>query len=417
MIELNASQTDIPMLFEVINDRGVRLKPYEILKGKLLGQISKDKVEKYNELWDGQIKNIEPLLSRQIKGIDSFFEYYLRSKYVADKKDAQEINRENYHRKIFEHDKIKNELKLENSDSVIEFLEGKFSYYSELYIKIWEYRKKYNNDFRHVYFNSLNEMDSQFLLILSACSINDEKQDEKIKEVSYHTDRIHSLLRLFQSHNSNKFNERIYKISKKIRDKDVEQIKSIFDEEILNILSEKHEREIKNIFEESLFKTTGIGLDPTFKRYFFARIEEFLAKETETNINMISIFAELMKTRKSKNNYQIEHILAINEENIDNFQNEEEFHIERNKLGALLLLKGRDNASSNNEAYEQKLKTYAGTLLWNQTLTEDFDKSNISFKSLKNKYHLNFESFNQFAKEQINKRQSLLFEMIKIIWG
>ena len=37
LIKLNVVQTDVPMVFEVINDRGVKLKPYEILKGKLLG--------------------------------------------------------------------------------------------------------------------------------------------------------------------------------------------------------------------------------------------------------------------------------------------------------------------------------------------------------------------------------------------
>jgi len=34
LINLNVEQTDVPMVFEVINDRGVRLKSYEILKGK-----------------------------------------------------------------------------------------------------------------------------------------------------------------------------------------------------------------------------------------------------------------------------------------------------------------------------------------------------------------------------------------------
>ena len=29
------------MVLEVINDRGVRLKPYEILKGKLLGHLER----------------------------------------------------------------------------------------------------------------------------------------------------------------------------------------------------------------------------------------------------------------------------------------------------------------------------------------------------------------------------------------
>ena len=53
LINLNVEQTDVPMVFEVINDRGVKLKPYEILKGKLLGQISKEELEglKLNQLW------------------------------------------------------------------------------------------------------------------------------------------------------------------------------------------------------------------------------------------------------------------------------------------------------------------------------------------------------------------------------
>jgi len=36
IINLEVAQTDVPMVFEVINDRGIRLQPYEILKGKLL---------------------------------------------------------------------------------------------------------------------------------------------------------------------------------------------------------------------------------------------------------------------------------------------------------------------------------------------------------------------------------------------
>ena len=34
------------MVFEVINDRGIRLRPYEILKGKLLGQIDKTELDR-----------------------------------------------------------------------------------------------------------------------------------------------------------------------------------------------------------------------------------------------------------------------------------------------------------------------------------------------------------------------------------
>lgn len=54
LINLSVEQTDVSMVFEVINDRGVRLRPYEILKGKLLGQIDKIELDRddYNGLWE-----------------------------------------------------------------------------------------------------------------------------------------------------------------------------------------------------------------------------------------------------------------------------------------------------------------------------------------------------------------------------
>jgi len=60
MINLAVAQTDVSMVFEVINDRGVKLKPYEMLKGKLLGQIDKNELEnlQLNELWEGQVRQI-----------------------------------------------------------------------------------------------------------------------------------------------------------------------------------------------------------------------------------------------------------------------------------------------------------------------------------------------------------------------
>ena len=71
IINLKVEQTDVPMVFEVINDRGVRLKPYEILKGKLLGQIDKEELNvlKFNELWDGQVSKIN---RNNPDAIDSF---------------------------------------------------------------------------------------------------------------------------------------------------------------------------------------------------------------------------------------------------------------------------------------------------------------------------------------------------------
>ena len=56
IINLEVARTDVPMVFEVINDRGIRLQPYEILKGKLLGQIDKAEVDYYADIWDSSLR-------------------------------------------------------------------------------------------------------------------------------------------------------------------------------------------------------------------------------------------------------------------------------------------------------------------------------------------------------------------------
>ena len=42
VIELSIEKDDTPMVFEVINDRGESLKPFEILKGKMIGALGKN---------------------------------------------------------------------------------------------------------------------------------------------------------------------------------------------------------------------------------------------------------------------------------------------------------------------------------------------------------------------------------------
>ena len=152
-----------------------------------------------------------------------------------------------------------------------------------------------------------------------------------------------------------------------------------------------------------------------FKRYFFARIEQFIADNTQ--MNMKHLFYDLVYHTGSVNGFHIEHILANNQGNLDLFDNNEEvFERERNRLGGLLLLKGKDNQSSNNEPYKKKLKAYANTLYWNETLREDNYKSKLDFAHMIRKQNLQFRPMNQFGPEELEQRHRLLFDMTKIIW-
>ena len=413
LINLNVAQTDVPMVFEVINDRGVRLKSYEILKGKLLGVIDKEELYnlKINELWDAQVDKIN---SQKIDEIDNFFVYYLRSRFASTIGEARKYDRD-YHRVMFTPE-INNTMLLQhNPKEVKRFLQNDFKYYTDLYSRIYKYSSEPSDDNIHVYYNRLNEMDSQFLLILSACKLNDEQEKEKIHLISYNVDRLFSLLQLQRSYDSNDFNVAIYKLSSEIRGKSIDKIRETFDNYLLQLLSNARGVQTSQVYSYGLFNDTGIELSTRFKRYFFARIEKFIA--VNTRMNMKHSLYDLVSNTGSVNGFHIEHILAQNNENKKHFNDDEDlFERERNRLGALLILKGKDNISSNNEIYENKLKSYANTLYWNETLREDTYKSKLDFTRMMSHYNLAFRAMDKFGPNELEERHRLLYDIASIIW-
>ena len=99
LINLAVEQTDVPMVFEVINDRGVRLRSHEILKGKLLGQIDKQELEKghYHDLWEKQAESINKYHEDEF---DGFFTFFLKAKFASTRKEGQRFDGD-YHRTMF----------------------------------------------------------------------------------------------------------------------------------------------------------------------------------------------------------------------------------------------------------------------------------------------------------------------------
>ena len=77
---------DVAMVFEVINDRGVPLKPYEILKGKVLSQIELSDREEFINIWETNIHKIEKISEHKI---DEFFGIYFRSKFSDNAEQYQ----------------------------------------------------------------------------------------------------------------------------------------------------------------------------------------------------------------------------------------------------------------------------------------------------------------------------------------
>lgn len=414
LINLSVESTHVPMVFEVINDRGVRLKPYEILKGKLLGQIDKIELDEkgFNALWDEHLKAVN---NYQDDEIDSFFRYWLKAKFAESRKSGQRFDGD-YHREMFKGD-LNEELRLDhNAVEVKAFLKGAFRYYTGLYCRMWEAARVETDDLHAVFCNRLNEQNNQFLLVLSACKVDDPEETAKIKAVTAGLDRLFSLLQLQGAYDSNEYTTRLFEISAEIREKPASEIPSIFEKHLIEELKERRSIPELEAFNYTLFKPMSVDrLNTRFTRYVFGRVEMLLAQKSGQQ--MRHSLEHLVTRRGPVTGFHVEHIIARNNDNLALFgEDQERFEQERNRLGAILLLRGQDNISSSNEAYSVKLATYANTLLWNETLREDSYKSKLDFTRFVQQSCLPFRPLSQFGPDEIEERQKLLFALCNLIW-
>ncbi len=273
----------------------------------------------------------------------------------------------------------------------------------------------YEKEGSYVYFNgNLNDHDRQYLLIMSALSEHDPDWETKIDIVARLFDRNFSLLRLTGSYDSNEFTESIIALNTTIRNRGLSEIQEAFDQQLLKDIQTARGVAVDDPFQWSLFKNVGYELGSRFVRYFLARVEQYIGRNARLPVDG---YYNLVRNNGAVQGYHVEHILADNAENRALFEDEETFVRERNRLGGLLLLNGRDNPSSGNESYSGKLSTYAHSPKLAQTLTEDFYHCHPNFADFMRATNLPFKPVHLFDRGAIDERHRLYFEIAKRIWG
>ena len=416
LVELTITKDDTPMIFEVINDRGEALRPFEILKGKLVGALDKNDTEQFSDLWD---ESLSCLFNME----DDFFVDYIRSQYLFKRNSKVETNINNaYHRYIFENNEIGQNLGFRKTDkaqiaNIKKFIGSSMGYYSKLYAKI---RTNEIKDEYLTYLSNIHDISGHFPIILSACDINDQLENEKIKCIAKEYDRMYMLLRLNGIYDSNFLQEISLNLNKEIRAKNIEEYRCIFNTILTNAICErKNKVNTTSLLDYPTFKSIGYAnMEKRALRYFLARVEKFICDGIKQNMHDS---VEYISTRTAhKTGYHIEHILSHNETNRSYFDSDEEFESYRNQLGGLLLLKDANNIKSGNETYSDKLKTYSAGLVWGHTLCEDYHHINKDL-DIFNQYLLEQCGYkilpiNTFNKEALEKRNKLLFEIVQLIW-
>jgi len=425
-------QQNVATIFEVVNDRGLGLKPYEILKGKLIGNLPPEQKEHANAVWtrlQNDYFNAEIKNSTETKiDLDYFFRTFFRAKF-ADTENEYEKFEGDYHYEIYRNSKIREYFKnFSDPDLLYSRIVNDIQHFADIYLKL---RTGYDHDF--LIYNKLLDQNQQYLLILSCLEADEEESSEKIIGISKKFDQFHTIIRLLDVYESNQFQRLIYPINRLIRGKSLELASIIFDKTLIVVL-EAHEvirktevESIADLFTYERFQ--GMRNRWTnFSKYVLMRIDRYLSelldKPSYAGGNLKELEEHFNKTTRRKYGMHLEHIYAYNDSNMALFTGEDQvfdeqlFKTIRNKLGMVLLLKDRQNESSNNESYDKKIDTYKqSNFIWNELLVghlHGVDERNlpIDLRSIA----IPADSTGAFPEDKVEVRQKLLFEAIKIIW-
>lgn len=185
----------------------------------------------------------------------------------------------------------------------------------------------------------------------------------------------------------------IYNLCKRIRDLSVEEIASILDTNPLDA------PELNN--------------SPTLNQQNRSRLRVLL-----------SLITEIVAANSGESDYmlnkdepvEVEHIWSNHfEEHTDEFSDEDEFANVRNNIGDLLVLPKSFNASYGDDPYSLKVKQYFSQNILAQTLNKQKYENNPGFVKFKDESKLEFESYDEFKKENIAKRAELYKQIL--IWN
>lgn len=427
-------QENVATIFEVVNDRGLGLKPYEILKGKYIGNLENEKKEKANKIWvDIQNRYYNSTIVNSTENnidLDTFFKIYFRSKFVDSEIEYKKFE-DKYHYEIYQNAKILNYFKkFEDTDYLYSWVVNDFKYYADLHLRI---RTEYNHE--HLIFNKLLDQNQQYLLIVSAIELNDQHEEEKIVGVAKKFDQMHTALRLLDEYDSNIFQDFIYKINYRIRNKSMPEIEKVFDETLVDYLEREKKITIGNyskiseLFRWELLQNAS-NRWTNFSKYVLMRIDRFLAQHLDKP-SYCHEPLEKLEERFNKNNRRrygmhLEHIYAYNDKNQRLFTDkdtgvfdEARFKEIRNKMGMVLLLKDSQNISSNNDYYILKISDYAtSNIIWDELLVGHIDSvdqknlpKNLTFTAIEP------DSEGVFPLDKVETRQREFVDVLKLIWG
>jgi hypothetical protein len=388
-------------IFETMNDRGARLSPVDLLKSFLLSR-SEHGQSALNKQWREMLTHLSSFHARTPS---DFIKTLLVAKY-ADLQDDED-------RKSIEtaaHEWVRQHtcrMDLATADDYHNFVVRNICRIAEMYGMLVAACQTLDPMLEHVYYNNVNGLSAQFVLIVAAIDPEDDRltAKEKAKAIASFLDLLY--VRRLVNGNVTQASElcaEIYALVPAVRNCDgVAMLKTILSREIAGI-------------EDDFAGIAMFGLRPDNRaqvRYLLSRMTAYVEVECKRP-NRIQDYLN------KRNPYEIEHVWANKFERYQHeVKTQAKFHSTRNRLGALLLLPKSDNASYQADSYADKVKYYYGQNMLAASLNENAYRKGPDFSRFRKNSpagKLFHPYVGDFGVKAIEERQKLYQQLCETIW-
>jgi uncharacterized protein with ParB-like and HNH nuclease domain len=412
LVEIRAaSDDDAYTIFETMNDRGLPLSPTEMLKGFLLANIDEtNKRNQANTFWKGRIQE---LVEHGKEADADCFKTWLRSQYAtkirerkegAKPEDFDRIGTE-FHRWFREH--VKDVLQLNCSDDFFRFIDRDFDFYSRQFITVMRASTESVPELEHILYNAHHGFTLQNLLLLAPLRPSDSEATvlKKLRLVALYVNIL--IAKRIWNFKSIDYSTMQYAMFN--AEKDIRSLEPVPLAHRLAELLSKQELTFSTLCDRLYMHQQNRKQ----LHRILARIADYIERESGNPPRYLEYVLDT-----GSNRYEVEHVWANRpDRHTDEFDHPNDFLEYRNRIGGLLLLPKKFNASFGDLPYSEKVKLYntCQTLLA-RSLHEGCYTHNPGFIQFIERTGLPFVGHSQFKKADLDARGQLYVKIAERIW-
>lgn len=415
LVEITAyADADAYTIFETMNDRGLSLSNTDMLKGYLLASITDTvkRAEANKEIKQWLLTFAKRDSERDTKESEAdFFKAWLRAKYAQDirerKKGAKpedfDLIGTEYHRWVRAKDDL---IGLNTSDDFNRWVRQDLRFFARVYLELLDASETLKPGLESVRFNADHGFTQQFQVLLAPLLPTDDETTVKAK------------LKLTADYLDCWLNRRLWNF-KSIDYSTLQYATFLLTKELRNLsLDALRDKLITRLNNEQ--KELSLDDQPYLNNWNAKSLHRQLARFThwlEEQSGQPGRYLEYI-VRSGKNAYEIEHLWANHfDRHTDEFAHAQEFSAHRNRVGGLVLLPKKINASLNDKAYSDKLEHYQSENLLARSLHPMCYVHNPGFLKLKAETGLPFKAFTEFKKANFDERFSLYKGIAERLWS